>query len=122
MKQSNSSKKIKLSNPKINKVDDHIDRGFEFVNNFILKIWKRKIDKSGVTVLDPKTKLQEHSLKNFKRLPFYRLVGSSGPRHNPIYRISVSIVGSKSFIGAGKSKQEAEQNGAKKLLNSEKIG
>jgi len=99
-----------------------IDRGFEFVNNFILKIWKRKIDKSGVTVLDPKTKLQEHSLKNFKRLPFYRLVGSSGPRHNPIYRISVSIVGSKSFIGAGKSKQEAEQNGAKKLLNSEKIG
>ena len=42
MKQSNSSKKIKLSNPKINKVDDHIDRGFEFetaiekITNFIV--------------------------------------------------------------------------------------
>ena len=42
MKQSNSSKKIKLSNPKINKVDDHIDRGFEF----ILKGGQKKRSKS----------------------------------------------------------------------------
>ena len=68
----------------------YIDRGFNFVANFILRIWKRNIDKSDITILDSKTKLQEYSLKNFKKLPFYHLVSSSGPRHNPIYKISVS--------------------------------
>ena len=98
-----------------------IDRGFNFVENFILRIWKKDIDKSNITILDPKTKLQEHSLKNFKKLPLYRLVSSSGPRHNPIYKISVSIIGTKRFLGIGNSKQEAEQDGAKKLLRTEKI-
>ena len=46
---------------------------------------------------------------------------SSGPRHIPIYKISVSIIGSKKFVGIGNSKQEAQQDGAKKLLKAEKI-
>ena len=98
-----------------------IDRGFYFVRNFILKIWKKNIDKSDTTILDPKTKLQEHSLKTFKKLPLYKLVGSTGPKHSPIYKISVSIIGTKKFIGTGNSKQEAEQDGAKKLLMEKKI-
>ena len=98
-----------------------IDRGFYFVRDLILKIWKNKIDKSNITILDSKTKLQEHSLKNFKKLPYYRLVNSSGPKHYPIYKISVRITGSKNYLGIGKSKQEAEQNGAFKLLKGEKI-
>ena len=95
-----------------------IDRGFSFVWKFILKAWKKNIDSSNITILDSKTKLQEYSLKKFKKLPNYRLVNSSGPRHNPTYKISVSILGSKSYLGAGKSKQEAELDGAKKLLKS----
>ena len=94
----------------------YIDRGYEMVRNYVLKIWKRHIDKSDVTVLDPKTKLQEYSLKKFKKLPSYRLVSSSGPRHSPIYKISVSIIGSKQFIGVGNSKQQAQLDGAAKLL------
>ena len=47
----------------------YIDRGYNFVKNYILKIWKKNIDKSDITILDPKTKLQEYSLKNFKKLP-----------------------------------------------------
>ena len=99
----------------------YIDRGFDFVKNYILKIWKNYIDKSDITILDSKTKLQEHSLKCFKKLPQYRLVSTQGPRHNPIYKISVSIAGSKQFIGVGNSKQEAEQDGATKLLNNKNI-
>ena len=98
-----------------------IDRGFDFVRKFILKAWRKKIDKSDITVLDSKTKLQEHSLKKFKRLPIYRLLNSSGPRHNPIYKISVSIVGSSGFVGTGHSKQEAEQDGADRLLKNQNI-
>ena len=95
-----------------------IDRGFDYVEKFILRAWKKNIDNSDITILDSKTKLQEYSLKKFKKLPFYRIINSTGPRHNPVYKISVSILGSKSFVGTGKSKQEAEQNGASNLLNN----
>ena len=81
----------------------YIDQGFNYVKDFILRIWKENIDKSFVTILDSKTKLQEYSLKHYKKLPSYRLVSAEGPRHNPIYKISVSIVGSKRFIGEGLS-------------------
>jgi len=99
----------------------YIDRGFDIVRNYILRIWKEKIEASNVTILDPKTKLQEHSLKAYKKLPLYRLVSSSGPRHNPIYKIAVSIIGSKHFIGVGNSKQQAELDGAAKLLRAKNI-
>ena len=99
----------------------YIDRGFEIVKNYILKIWKKHIDKSGITILDPKTKLQEYSLKRYKKLPFYRLIGSTGPKHNPIYKIIVSIIGSKQFTGIGNSKQQAELDGAAKLLKAKNI-
>ena len=99
----------------------YIDRGYDFVKNFILKIWKKNIDKSDITILDPKTKLQEYSLKRYKKLPFYRLINSSGPRHSPTYKISVSIVGTKQFIGTGGSKQQAEQDAAAKLLEGKNI-
>ena len=95
-----------------------IDKGFDFVKRFILNAWKKNIEKSDITILDSKTKLQEYSLKKFKKLPFYRFVNAAGPRHNPLYKISVSIVASKSFVGAGRSKQEAEQDGARKLLEN----
>ena len=99
----------------------YIDRGIDIVRNYILKIWKKKIEASNVTILDPKTKLQEYSLKAYKKLPLYRLVSSSGPRHNPIYKIAVSIIGSKHFIGAGNSKQQAELDAAAKLLRAKNI-
>ena len=99
----------------------YIDRGFEIVKNYILKIWKKKIDKSDVTILDPKTKLQEYSLKKFKKLPAYRLISSSGPKHNPVYKISVSITASKQYTGVGNSKQLAELDGASKLLAAKEI-
>jgi len=99
----------------------YIDRGYDFAKSFILKIWKKYIDKSDITILDSKTKLQEYSLKNYRKLPIYCLMGSSGPRHKPIYKISVSITGSKQFTGSGGSKQEAEQNAAAKLLKNNNI-
>ena len=99
----------------------YIDQGFDYVKNFILKIWKKKLDKSSITILDSKTRLQEYSLKFYKKLPRYRVVGSDGPKHNPLYKISVSISGSKDFVGTGNSKQQAEQDGASKLLSFKNI-
>ena len=124
----NSKKKINKSDEKI--ISDccealiaaiYIDQGFNYVKDFILKIWKRNIDKSTITILDSKTKLQEYSLKCYKKLPHYRLLSSDGPRHNPTYKILVSITGSRQFVGIGNSKQQAEQDGATKLLKYKNI-
>jgi ribonuclease-3 len=99
----------------------YIDKGYDFVKNFILKIWKKKLDKSNITILDSKTKLQEYSLKLYKKLPNYNVISSSGPKHNPIYKISVSISGSKKYIGIGNSKQQAQQDAAFNLLKEKNM-
>jgi len=99
----------------------YLDQGFEIVSNFILKIWKKYIDISTITVLDPKTKLQEFSLKKYKKLPIYNHISSKGPRHKPTYKVVVSITGSKKFIGTGSSKQIAEQDAASKLVRARNI-
>ena len=96
----------------------YYDKGFEVSEKFILKLWKNFISLSDETIIDPKTKLQEYSLKKFKSLPFYKLVSSSGPRHKPIFTISVKLKDTKIYEGSGDSKKKAEQSAAKKLLES----
>ena len=73
----------------------YIDKGFDFVSKFILDIWKDNLKNSNITILDSKTKLQEYSLKTYKKLPSYILIKAFGPRHRPIFKISVSIPNSK---------------------------
>ncbi len=96
----------------------YVDKGFNYVKNFVLRLWDREIKKSDITVVDPKTKLQEYSLKHFKNLPIYRFLSSKGPKHNLTFKICVSIKGSKKFVGVGNSKQKAEQNAAENLLKN----
>ena len=94
----------------------YIDSGFNYVQKFILEIWHDVIGKTGVAISDSKTKLQEHSLKIYKKLPIYKVLSARGSKHKPIYSISVSITESKIHVGLGSSKQQAEQNAAKSLL------
>ena len=56
-------------------------------------------------------------------LPFIciKSAGEKIGRIKPIFKISASIPNSKKFIGTGNSKQQAEQDGAKKLLENIKI-
>ena len=93
-----------------------LDKGYDFVKKIILIFWKIELKKSDVTILDSKTKLQEYSLKLYKKLPVYKFLSFKGPRHKPIFRISVSIEGSKEYAGEGNSKKQAEQDSAKNLL------
>ena len=94
----------------------YLDKGYNYVKQFVLRLWKKQIDKSYVTILDSKTKLQEYSLKKYKKLPVYKLLGFKGPKHEPIFKISVSFSDSKAFIGLGSSKKLAEQEAAGSLL------
>ena len=90
----------------------YLDKGFNFTEKIIINLWKTHIEKSVVTQIDAKTKLQEYSLKKFKELPIYKLISNTGPRHKPIFKISVKLIDTKSYQGIGKSKKDAEQNAA----------
>ena len=96
----------------------YYDGGFDVAEKFILNKWKNFISSSKEIIIDSKTELQEYSLKKFKSLPIYKLVSSSGPRHKPKFTISVRLKDTKMYDGYGDSKKKAEQNAAKKLLDS----
>ena len=90
----------------------YLEKGFLVVEKFILNQWSKHIKDSIITKVDAKTKLQEFSLKKFKRLPVYKLISNTGPRHKPIFKVGVKLFNTKFYISKGKSKKEAEQNAA----------
>ena len=95
----------------------YLEKGFNITEKIILELWSEKIKESVITQIDAKTKLQEFSLKKFKKLPIYKIVYEKGPRHKPIFRIAVTLNNTKFYNGEGKSKKEAEQNAALLCLN-----
>jgi ribonuclease-3 len=90
----------------------YLDKGFTAVENFILTFWSKNIKESVITPIDAKTKLQEYSLKKFKKLPTYKIISNTGPRHKPIFKVAVKLPNTKFYIGQGTSKKDAEQNAA----------
>ncbi len=96
----------------------YLDKGFAIVEKTILNLWQDHIEKSVVTEIDAKTKLQELTLKNFKKLPTYKLISNTGPRHKPIFKVGVKLPNTKYFIATGKSKKEAEQYAAIECLKN----
>jgi ribonuclease-3 len=94
----------------------YLDKDIKVVEKFILKYWQDYLDKSSFTKIDSKTKLQEYSLKKYKKLPTYKFSKQTGPQHSPIFRVEVEIPDSKKFSASGNSKKNAQQNAAKKLL------
>ena len=95
-----------------------LDQGIKVAEGFILDLWAEHIDNTTQTKIDSKTRLQEYSLKKFKKLPMYKLIENSGPRHKPTFKIEVKIKNTKSTTGKGFSKKDAEQNAATELLKN----
>ena len=96
----------------------YLDKGFLTVEKVILNLWETKIKESVITQVDAKTKLQEFSLQKFKKLPIYKLISNTGPRHKPLFKVGVKLLNTKLYISEGKSKKDAEQNAAILCLNS----
>ena len=97
----------------------YLDKGFNSVEKFILELWSENIKDSVVTQIDAKTKLQEFSLKRFKKLPIYKLISNTGPRHKPLFKVGVKLIDTKFFLAEGSSKKDAEQNAAIKCLQNQ---
>ncbi|MDC3341742.1 ribonuclease III [Candidatus Pelagibacter sp.] len=96
----------------------YLEKGLTTAEKVILDLWKNNIIDSIITQIDAKTKLQELSLKNFKKLPIYKLISNTGPRHKPSFKVGVKLPNTKFFFGLGKSKKDAEQNAAIECLKS----
>ena len=98
----------------------YLDKGLNIIEKIILNLWSNHIKDSVVTQVDAKTKLQELSLKKFKKLPLYKLISNTGPRHKPLFKVGVKLVDTKYFVSEGKSKKDAEQNAAVVCLQNVK--
>ena len=97
----------------------YLDKGFNSVEKFILELWSENIKNSVITQIDAKTKLQEFSLKRFKKLTIYKLISNTGPRHKPLFKVGVKLIDTKFFLAEGSSKKDAEQNAAIKCLQNQ---
>jgi ribonuclease-3 len=96
----------------------YLDKGIEFVKEFILKNFMKIINmamKSQI-ILDYKTKLQEILQKNGETSIQYDLVKFEGPPHRRKFFISVTFDGEVQGTGSGYSKKEAEQDAAQTAL------
>ena len=95
-----------------------LDKGINVTEKIILDLWSENIKESVITLIDAKTQLQEISLKKYKKLPIYKLISNTGPRHKPIFEVAVKLIDTKFYFAKGNSKKDAEQNAAIKCLES----
>ena len=95
----------------------YYEKGFDFVEKFVLNLWTDLLESSKITLIDAKTKLQEYSLKKFKVLPIYKFISDTGPKHKPNFKVAVKLKDTVFVEAEGLSKKLAQQAAATKLLN-----
>jgi len=93
----------------------YLDSNFSNTYVIVKKLWNKYIKKK-LDYHDPKSKLQEWSLKTNNILPVYEVKKKEGPDHNPIFTVNLKLNGKIYSIGVGKNKQDAEVMAAEKAL------
>lgn len=100
----------------------HLDAGFDTARDFVERLWTGRMRTARGPLRDAKTTLQEWLQGRGLAAPSYRLVERTGPDHDPSFVIAVDIVGPvEGLTGEGRSKREAEQNAAARVLVREGI-
>jgi ribonuclease-3 len=94
----------------------YLDSNFSNTYRIVKKLWNNCIQKINLDYHDPKSKLQEWSLKTNNILPVYEVKKKEGPDHNPIFTVNLKLNGKIRSIGVGKNKQDAEIMAAEKAL------
>ncbi len=94
----------------------YLDSNFSNTYLIVKKLWKNFINEINLDYHDPKSKLQEWSLKTNNILPVYEVKKKEGPDHNPIFTVNLKLNGKIYSMGVGKNKQDAEIMAAEKAL------
>lgn len=92
----------------------YLDGGFDEANKFVTEYVLKDIEKRQL-FYDAKTILQEKVQKDGKKLE-YSMIEETGPDHDKVFVIAALINGEVMSTGEGKSKKQAEQNAAYKVL------
>jgi ribonuclease-3 len=95
----------------------YLDAGLEVARRFVATHWTPLVEADIEPPRDPKTSLQEWAQGRGLALPSYREVQREGPAHDPVFTIEVQVKGAPVASGVGRSKRQAEQMAAQKLLS-----
>lgn len=92
-----------------------LDSGFKEARRFVLSHLIPEINKvlQNKHQKDYKTLLQEHSQKLFRSYPKYTLAKKTGPDHERVFWMDVSVAGKRFGPGKGPNKKQAEQEAAR---------
>jgi len=93
----------------------YLDQGFETTRSFVLSGFAADIQavKEGKHSPNFKALLQELTQAEFKTLPEYEIIESTGPDHDKIFCVSVSLGEVLLAVGSGKTKKAAESAAAR---------
>jgi len=96
-----------------------LDGGYEKAKKTVLHIFQDEWPERAVLpeTKDYKSLLQEVSQERFKDRPVYVLAGTSGPEHEKLFDVDVTLPTGKVFRGQGTSVKRAEQEAAKVALD-----
>lgn len=96
----------------------YLDQGYGACDEFINRILTPKIKgiEENRTWIDAKSFFQECAQEKMGTTPSYKTVKEQGPDHDKEFIVGVFIGESKVAEGKGKSKQDAEQDAARKGL------
>ena len=98
----------------------YMDQGYESAKEFILKHVAplvEEIVEKGIWI-DSKSLFQERSQENEGITPAYKTVRETGPDHDKHFTVGVYLGKDKVGEGSGQSKQDAEQEAARKALKN----
>lgn len=97
----------------------YLDQGFPMANQFISAQLFPLIDEilEKKLFIDAKSQFQERAQEKVGVTPAYKLVKESGPDHGKVFTVGVYLDDELVASGDGKSKQDAEQEAAKKALS-----
>lgn len=90
-----------------------LDGGLEAAARFVKKYILVEVPVSRPNNMDYKTALQELVQQKKNQVLVYTLVGQSGPDHDKLFDVEVSLNGTVVGTGSGRSKKRAEQMAAK---------
>jgi len=98
-----------------------LDQGYHAVEVFVEKFLIERLDKiikEGLWI-DAKSKLQEVVQEKIGITPTYKTIKEEGPDHNKQFTVALFYDNKEIATGDGRSKQEAEQDAARKVLATE---
>ena len=95
----------------------YLDGGYSAAQDFINNNWQKSINSIDINFKDPKSALQEWSLKKYKKLPDYKVAKQEGPAHSPTFTVKVQFNDYKVAEAVSGNIKEAEKKAAIEFIN-----